>query len=419
MIWTGRLGNGTIRTMQVTIKHGSVLCARCDASMTAEVCPRCRYTSAAIKVGYNGRKYRYYLDDDLRPYTYKTAVATLVTINREIEARAFDPESRLREVIQARRFHAAWDEWMTMQLERIEIGEFAYSTWYMYQTHFSMYLWPIVGDRDVRLIDDETIDGLKMAVKDKSRKYKINVFATLHSFMNWLKNKKHWIKELPQFPDWKGRPLAQSRRRESLTVEEQEAEFAKIPERHRDIFVFAAEVGCRPGEAGLIRLEDVTRNGILILKRTFSRYHEMDRTKENANRAVPLSKLALEILAAHRLDPETGEMRIKGRVFVNPDGRPAHGPYRPAFLSKLWRNTVGYDMPDLYAAIRTSFSTQIAETGGMSEKEWERLTGHSGHEAADRYYTPTQNRQREIINSRRRNKGKVVSFPRTGSDGSE
>ncbi len=196
-----------------------------------------------------------------------------------------------------------------------------------------------------------------------------------------------------QFPDWKGRPLAQSRRRESLTVEEQDAEFAKIPKKHRDIYIFAAEVGCRPGEAGLIRLEDVTRNGILILKRTFSRYHEMDRTKENANRAVPLSKLAIEILAAHRPDPQTGEMRIKGRVFANPDGRPAYGPYRPAFLSKLWRDSVGYDMPDLYAATRTSFSTQIAETGSMSEKEWERLTGHSGPEAADRYYTPTQNRQ--------------------------
>lgn len=69
MIWTGNLGNGTIRIMQVTIKRGSVLCARCDATMTEEVCPRCRYTSAAIKVGYKSRKYRYYLDDDLRPYT--------------------------------------------------------------------------------------------------------------------------------------------------------------------------------------------------------------------------------------------------------------------------------------------------------------------------------------------------------------
>ena len=296
---------------------------------------------------------------------------------------------------------------MKAKHDLIPSGMFAPSTFYMYKTHYDCYLSKIIGDKDVRLIDGADLDSLTAALVGKSKHYKINVFSTLHSFMVWTLRKKKWIKDLPEFPGF-GNALSQSRKRESLTVEEQEAAFALIPERHRPIFIFASEVGCRPGETGLIRLEDIDRNGVLHITRTFSRYQEMDRTKDGAIRHITLSDVALDIVKGQMVDPSTGAFRTTGLLFKNPDGKPRWGPYRPAFLLKLWRETVGYDYPDHYAATRTSFATQLAETGELSEKKWRATTGHTSQEAADRYFHQRQTRQRSLLNSRRKSSSQIV-----------
>ena len=311
-------------------------------------------------------------------------------------------------MIEARRFQNAWDEFLCDKLEEIEIGTFAVSTWQMYQTHNLAWLKPVLGDLDLMDFPDALIKRLDRLLAKKSRKYRINVFMTLHAFLNWCRNERGYIKLLPKFPDFGGRPLAQSKRRESLTVEEQDEIFARIAQPVRDVFLFEAEIGCRPGESGLISLEDIDRNRMLHIHRTFSRYTIRERTKEGSIRPIALSDAALEIVKKCMVDPETGMFRTTGLLFKNPVGRPKWGPYRPEFLRRRYREAAGMDMPDHYAATRTSFDTQMAETGELSEKEWMAITHHNSREAADRYFHNRPSRQVMLVNKRRQSK--VLTF---------
>jgi len=71
--------------MQVEIKHGSILCAKCNTTLReAGLCPNCKYPSACIKIGYKGKTYWYYLDDNLKAYDYGAALDAVIAINREI-----------------------------------------------------------------------------------------------------------------------------------------------------------------------------------------------------------------------------------------------------------------------------------------------------------------------------------------------
>jgi hypothetical protein len=89
-------------------------------------------------------------------------------------------------------------------------------------------------------------------------------------------------------------------------------------------------------------------------------------------------------------------------------------------LRRLWRKAVGKDFPDLYAATRTSFSTQLAETAdtdGLSEKEWRVTTGHTSEEAADRYYSRRGSRQSHIVDQRRNSTtSKIIPIKKTESE---
>jgi integrase len=404
--------NGRLHRMQANVKHGSILCAKCNTTLREDgPCPKCKYKSTVIKIGYEKKTYLFYLDEDSKAFTYGTALDTLLLMNRQITKSEFKPELYTKKAIEGRKFSAAWEEFMMDKEKLIPAEEFAPSTYHMYWTHYNCYLAGAIGDKSVLLIDDKDLTTLTSSLIGKSRHYIINVFSTLHSFMMWCVGKE-WLDKnsVPTFPVF-GKPLSQSVKRDSLTVEEQAEAFALIPEEHRMVFIFAAEVGCRPGETGLIRLEDVDRDGMLHIRRTFSRYEETNRTKEKTPRDVALSDVALEIVKAQMVDPITGTFRTKGRLFLNPAGRPKWGPYRPAYLLKLWRRAVGPDVLDHYAATRTSFATQLAATPGLSEKEWRAITGHTSEEAADRYFHKRPSRQRDLVNARRKNGlSKVLPF---------
>jgi integrase len=391
------------------ILHGSIKCARCETTLhESGACPKCAYTHVVIRIGWRGKTYRFYHDKNLRAHDFSSAAVDLATQNGEIAAGTFDPRKWLKPVIEARRFQNAWDEFMCDKIEEIEVGSFAVSTWHMYQTHYLVWLKPAFGDMDLTEFPDAQLRRLERLLAKHSRKYRINIFMTLHAFLNWAKNERGYSKAIPKFPDFGGNPLAQSKRRESLAVEEQDAIFARIPQPVRDVFIFEAEIGCRPGESGLIRLEDIDRNRMLHIKRTFSRNKIRERTKEGSIRPIALSDVAVEIVKKYMVDPETGVFRTTGLLFKNPVGRPEWGPYRPEFLRRKYREAAGMDLPDHYAAARTSFSTQMAETGELSEKEWMAITHHNSREAADRYFSNRPSRQVALVNKRRGSK--VLTF---------
>jgi integrase len=397
----------------VKILHGSIKCARCETTLQAAgACPKCCYTHVVVRMGWKGKTYRFYHDKHLRAHDFSSAAVDLASQNGEIATGTFDPKKWLKPVIEARLLQSAWDEFMCEKIEEIQLGgDFAVSTWKMYQTHYLVWIKPTFGNIDLMDFPDPGMKRLEKALAKKSRHYRINVFTTFHAFLCWARDERGYIKMLPKFPDL-SKPLAESRRRESLTVEEQDEIFARIAEPTRDVFVFEAEIGCRPGESGLICLEDIDRNRMLHIKRTFSAYELRDRTKEGSIREIALSDTAIEIAKKYLIDPETGTFRTTGLLFKNPVGRPKWGPYRPEFLRRRYREAAGMDMPDHYAATRTSFDTQMAETGELSEKEWMALTGHSSKEAADRYFHNRPGRQVALVNKRRR--AKVIVFKKDG-----
>jgi hypothetical protein len=356
-------------------------------------------------VGFDKKKYNYYYDDEQNSLSYEAAVYCLTTINKEIAAKTFNPADRLRSTIEARLFSAAWAAFLEEKEADIVTGMFAPSTLMMYKSHYKVWLSKI-SDRDIKLIDEKALKDLRqlLAIAGKHWKYQINIFATMHSFLSWcMDDPRKWLKALPKFPEYPGKPLSRSARRPSLTVEEQEVAFGLIKNPIvKDILTFEGEIGCRPGEGYLVHIEDRDRDGKgLTLKRTWSARVQMERVKEGANRHVILSSVAREIFDRHVKDPVTGLPRQEGLLFRNPDARPAWGPFTTEYLRREYRDAVGMEMPDHYSAVRTSFSTQMGQLP-ISEKEWKKMTHHTTDEAADRYFNPGQRRQEFLMELRRK-----------------
>ncbi len=98
----------------------------------------------------------------------------------------------------------------------------------------------------------------------RGNKGKYNVVSTLKTMLRYAWKNEDILK-VPPFPE-----LSYTRPEiEYITLEQQNTILSHIPERHRPIFQFIMEYGCRPGEARALQ-KDCIVNGQIIIRRAFS-----------------------------------------------------------------------------------------------------------------------------------------------------
>jgi integrase len=229
-----------------------------------------------------------------------------------------------------------------------------------------------------------------------SSKYKNNIMSCLFAFFRWL---LRWgdIKELPIFP---ALDPDNSAPREAPSWGEQQDALTRIPEQHRDVIEFLMETGLRQGEVCALKIKDInSMSGKMLSGRTLSAGQVRETTKGHHKTWRTLSTRAYEIVR------ERAGLRIGDEfLFIHPGtGR----RYSVEFLRVLWREHA--EIPyDLYSN-RHGLATQLAEMGA-GELELQALMGHADLRSTRRYFHPTADRQRHLLDQR--GKEKVVDIRR-------
>ncbi|MFC1693506.1 tyrosine-type recombinase/integrase [Candidatus Latescibacterota bacterium] len=140
---------------------------------------------------------------------------------------------------------------------------------------------------------------------------------------------------------------------EYLILDQQNSILTQIPERHRPIFQFMMEYGCRPGEARALQ-RDCIVDGQVIIQRAFSNNFLRDTTKTGKVRRYQITSYFREVLNKIPL-------QISSFVFVRDDGK----PYTSKNLNKIWHEAC--DKADihikLYNGVRHSLGCQLLEMG--------------------------------------------------------
>ena len=241
-----------------------------------------------------------------------------------------------------------------------------------------------IGVFEIKQFSKALPDKLKIS----TRRMIIN---TLHVFFNFA-YKEGLVSVIPAFPTIKGND---SRPRIALNIDDQREAFNRIPDVHRDVFIFESETGCRPGETCALKIRDIDfKNKTATIRATFTMCHFRDSDKEGHKRPIPLSDVACEI-ARSRADQRFGE----DWLFLNPKGK----HYTVQNLAEIWDKYSGIDCTH-YEAVRHSFCTQIAEIGDKQAAQ--HLMRHVDPSSTARYL----HHQTEYLRDTLRKRGNVVEL---------
>lgn len=388
------------------VDRGTITCAACrqkvlpkpGQKLDAVVCQHCGHPHMYIRLKYRGSRLYIRADKHDRPHTYASAAEELITISRQISDRLFDPKERESGAVKRRQFENMLDAWMERKEKEEEADKIAPSTLGNYRTYHRLY-WSLsehlVG-RDVRDIGLEQLQDFYDSVPG-SVHYRKNIMDGLHAVFGWLL-KKAEIGKMPEWPEIE-QPMGSARI--ALTIEEQAAELARIPEEHRDIIEFAMEAGLRPAEScALMKMDINPARRAVLFRRTYSEGKLRRRTKNQRREYwLVVSDRAWELIERNMRpgDPE------RPFVFTNPaTGR----GYKYKFIYRVWKqySATGADLSE---ATRHSFITQLVEDGTPKDQTMY-VSRHVDERSIRPYYHPTDDRTRDVLN--RRGSRKVISI---------
>ena len=366
--------------------RGSILCNgnKCGVSRRSAKCS-CGETYCHIRLQWKKKIYRYYTASYGRPFLYKDAQAVLNKINDEITAGTFNPEKWKREAIAERKLGTLWDAWIAEKIEAIKTGKFSPSTLKSYNT-YRRKLEPLEST-DVRKITKEELNDLPKKWGKTSGKYQWNIFNCLRAFLNWAIQKGH-MKTLPEFPECDKEP---AKKQQALDYDGQQFHISEIPDKHRDIYIFASETALRIGEACAVMIEDLDLpNERMIVQKTYSASQLMDRPKGKKKLWIPLSDRAIEV-AKRNIRSRIGRQFL----FINPETK---NGYKTGYLRKLWRKH-GTCALTLHEAIRATTVTGWA-VSGANAFEIKDLGRWSDIRTAEGYVRASTKHLRNIVNRR-------------------
>ena len=372
--------------------HGHIRCAngRCDKARHGPLCPHCGSYKCVITLYWRGKHYRFrrYRSDG-KALDYDRAYRQLTAIRTEIDGGRFNPLDWTTAKLAEARFETLMGLWLAQKEREMRGGELAPSTYHRYCLYNKNHFRSFFDNRDIRDVDFSLLRQFKDGIQGRKLKTKRNLLMALHGFMVWVRQEKPDIlKSLPEFPTVAG---DDAEIRTALTIEDQAEQFAMIPERDRDPFLFEAETGLRPGEACALKVKDLDLStGTATIQRTYSDSTIQETTKARRKEPIPLSDAAIVI----------AQRNAKGKfpesfLFINPR---TGGGYRPEILRRLWRRYTTCDVTH-YEAGRHSFCTQIIEAGAHP-MDAQRLMRHSDRRSTEAYYHAGVERLRNLTNRR-------------------
>ncbi len=361
------------------MERGSILCAapRCNRVRKdhEKSCPRCGHDAVYIRVGWKGRKYRYFqfLDAKGRLVSYSNAQAIVVLreINQKISLGAFNPEEYLTSTLKGRIFENTYESWIETKEKLVNREERSPETVRCYRSYARNYLIPYFGTKDVSAITENDLDEFLGQLPDElSQKYRKNIIKATEAFLQWCL-KKHYINAMPNTPTV---TVKSARKTRAIAYDFQMFGINNLPEVHRDVFHFIRETALRISEACALKATDInfSRRQALIC-RNVSGSKVQDTTKGGEAKAIPLSTAAIEILRRNVCD-------LEEYVFINPvTGK----HYMPEFMRRLWVRHSGTGVM-LKEAMRHSTLTDWADVGANAFQIKE-LARHSDIRVSDIY----------------------------------
>ena len=347
-----------------------------------EKCPICQRTFKPTPSGLacpNHPKIKpstFYLDwwaggENFRAYGFdslKEAVTKAGAIEQEVNEGTFRPQhyrGQNAKVPLKFAFEERFDTWLANKRRLLKPSYFRKIEQYRKE-----YL-EAFGREDIRTIGTDAIMTYYESLVGKvSEKTIYNKMGVLHSFFQSLFDREA-IRQMPKFPGVK-----YTQKDPSWISEEQQAEIlTAMPERHRPIFRFLFDSGCRHGEARGLQWADIAfdKNEITI-RHNFSG-NVLTSPKTGQERKIPLTKSLRDLLSRH---PRT----LRCDFIFTLNGK----PYYESSLGKIWRTAckkIGIEVKP-YDGTRHSFASQLVNRGKSLEIIGE-ILGHSDIRTTKKY----------------------------------
>ena len=265
-----------------------------------------------ITVHWESKRYRLFCEpvEGKKFYSKEDAEYTLNKIRAEIENKTFNPSHwKVSSPLYVRTYATNW-------LDCIDVSP---KTLQGYKGDVTNWIIPYLGDKDIRHL---RYNDLMLFVKsiNQGDKRKCNIMATLKTIMRYAwKNED--IPKVPPFPE-----LSYTLPKiEYIELEQQEEILSHIPERHRPIFKFMMEYGCRVGEARAL-MKDCLSGTEVTFKRTMSMEKVRESTKSGKERVYRITPYFKEVLSS--MSPKLSQF-----VFTRDDGK----PYKSKDVNKIWK----------------------------------------------------------------------------------
>jgi len=197
------------------------------------------------------------------------------------------------------------------------------------------------------------------------------VLAGFHSFLGWLFRRRE-LAELPRSYPW---PRVPEREIRVLSIGDQDAVLAAIPEVDRGIFLALATLGLRPNEARALEVADYRDGTLAVDKKASGQGVDapvLRGTKTRYARTVPVG----EELAAWIAQHVPAKARLQGRrLFVL---HSTGAPWSHSSLCEHWRlacQRVGVAGVSLYPGTKHTMATDAIRRG-VPERSVQAMLGH-------------------------------------------
>ncbi|MGA1841107.1 MAG: tyrosine-type recombinase/integrase [bacterium] len=366
---------GKVRTKQKCVKCNGKYEEGIILNQADLWCPKCltHPTRYFVDICWK-RQYKLYSDQNGRILgSYELASRLLNEIRQKIDKHTFDPKDYITSTIKPLQFETNIYEWLQRQQKRLDLDDIAPSYYEKIEHITKNYFIPYFLKRDVRDIRTADIQDFQLSLPAKLKpKTQLNIMSLLHKYFRDLYDREE-IKRMPKFkrievpdPHWNW-----------VDVEEQEAIFIHIPEKHKPIFTFMMFQGCRPGEARALWREDINFNeGTAIIRRSFSNDVYRKTTKTKRERLIPLH---VEVLAMLKKLPI-----LKGFIFIDSTTGKRYRKYKLNRIFDRARRLAGIENLTLYQWSKHSFCSQ-AINRGVPHKLVNEMVGTKSERSSRRY----------------------------------
>ncbi len=336
-----------------------------------------------VSVYWGGKRYKYFRHPITGEpfFAQKSAEKQLGKIRTEVDEGYFNPKHwKVSSPLLVKTYTFDW-------LDSINVSA---NTLMDYRSSVKNYIIPYMGEKDIRKIRYNDIVKFYKWIS-RSDKGKYNVVSALKTMLRYAWRNEDILK-VPPFP--KLNYLMPEI--EYITLEQQNIIMSYIPERHRPVYQFMTEYGCRPGEARALQ-RDCIVDGEIVIRRAFSNNILRATTKTGRVRRYKITIYFKEVL-------DNMSLHISPFVFVRDDGK----PYTSKNLNKIWHdacNKAGIHIK-LYNGVRHSLGCQLLDMGYDIDLVREQL-GHTKIEMTQRYAKRSNETLCDALESRR---GNVVEF---------